>query len=133
MDSNPFAKIRFRQARNNLATLKTVLKDGDWNRFIELMEEEALTLHALMMTGKSGYLLMQPGTISIIHKVREFRRETRCRIGFTLDAGANVHLLHGDDEADQVEDFLVTELLPYCENGRVIRDRMGKGPEKLSS
>ncbi len=106
------------------------MKEGDWHSFITIVEEEALTLHALMMTGRPGYLLMQPGTLSILQLIREFRKETGCRLGFTLDAGANVHLLYAAVDASQVEAFINSELVRYCENGRVIRDKMGQGPEK---
>lgn len=131
MDTNPYAATRFNQARQNLALLKNMLAAGDWSGFIEVMEEEALSLHAMMMTGRPGYLLMQPGTLSILQKVRAFRRDTGCRVGFTLDAGANVHLLYAGEEAAEVHPFINAELVPFCENGRIIEDRMGEGPAPL--
>jgi diphosphomevalonate decarboxylase len=129
MESNPYAQIRFSQAGENLLVLKGALEAGDWDHFVALMEEEALSLHAMMLTGRPGYLLMQPGTLSIIHKVREFRKETGSRIGFTLDAGANVHLIYPNAEADTMDAFISSELISHCENGMLIRDRIGTGPE----
>jgi diphosphomevalonate decarboxylase len=128
MEKNPFAPARFQQAGENLLELKAVLERGDWDRFIELLEREALTLHAMMMTGKPGYLLMQPGTLSIIQKIRRFREETGSRAGFTLDAGANVHLIYDGKETARVEPFITSELVMHCEEGRVIRDGIGEGP-----
>lgn len=133
METNPFAEIRFTQARNNLNTMKTVLRDGDWDRFIVLIEEEALSLHAMMMTGKPGYLLMQPATLAIIREVREYRMDTGTKLGFTLDAGANVHLLYADEDAEGVEDLISARLIRHCEQGKLIRDQMGNGPEKTGS
>jgi diphosphomevalonate decarboxylase len=95
------------------------------------MEEEALSLHAMMMTSRPGYLLMQPATLSIIQRVRAFRNETGSRVGFTLDAGANVHLLYAKDDAEAVGRFIRSDLTPYCEDGKLIADRMGNGPEIL--
>ncbi len=131
IEQNPFSNTRFKQARDNLGRLKPMLEEGDWDGFIALMEEEALSLHAMMMTGRPGYLLMQPGTLSILQKVREFRLDTSCRIGFSMDAGANVHLLHARGEADRVNDFISSELVSFCEQGRYINDRMGGGPTPL--
>ncbi|MCK4751375.1 MAG: hypothetical protein KAT15_30165, partial [Bacteroidales bacterium] len=131
METNPFAEVRFRQARENLTALHAVLTDGDWERFITLMEEEALSLHALMMTGNPGTLLLQPGTLSILQKVREFRADTGCHVGFTLDAGANVHLLYANRNAEQVDHFISSELVTYCEAGTLISDGMGNGPSQL--
>jgi len=128
MDTNPFAASRFQQAHQNLKSLKTILIEGDWSAFIEILEEEALSLHAMMMTSRPGYLLMRPGTLEIIRKVREFRSQTRNHIGFTLDAGANVHLLYDVAHEAEVESFIVSHLLDHCENGRIIHDRMGTGP-----
>ena len=131
MDSNPFSTIRFQQAHDNLYILKMALTSGDWNGFINLLEEEALTLHAMMMTGRPGYLLMKPGTLSILQKVREFRKDTGCRFGFTLDAGANVHLLYAREDEEQVAEFIHAELVQHCEDQKVIMDRMGPGPAPL--
>jgi len=130
METNPFAKARYGRARENLDLLHTAMKEGDWAVFMSIVEEEALTLHAMMMTGRPGYMLMQPGTLSILQIVREYRKETGYRVGFTLDAGANVHLLYAGADAEEVESFIRSELVRYCENGRVIRDRTGHGPNK---
>ena len=131
METNPYATSRFQQARQNLNSLKTILVEGDWSAFIEIMEEEALSLHAMMMTSRPGYLLMRPGTLEIIRKVQEFRSQTQNHIGFTLDAGANVHLLYDLAHEAEVQKFIVSHLLEHCENGRIIHDRMGTGPIKI--
>lgn len=130
METNPFAKARYVQARDNLDRLHTAMKEGDWQGFITVVEEEALTLHAMMMTGRPGYMLMQPGTLSILQTIREYRKATGYRLGFTLDAGASVHLLYAGADAGEVESFISSELVRYCENGRVIRDRTGQGPNE---
>lgn len=131
MATNPFAEVRYRQAGENLERMQGVLREGDWQGFISIMEEEALSLHALMMTGRPGYVLLKPGSLAILQGIRQFREETGCRLGFTLDAGANVHLLYAGADAGRVDALISTRLLGYCENGRVIRDRIGTGPQKL--
>ena len=131
MDRNPFSNTKFAQAHQNLSTLKTILAKGDWDEFIDLMELEALSLHSMMMTSQPGYILMRPGTISIINKVREFRKDTQCKIGFTLDAGPNVHLLFADSDVQKVNEFIESELICFCEDGRLITDQMGEGPVAL--
>ena len=130
MTGNPFAGKRFEQASSNLSLLQSVLQEGDWDGFISVVEEEALSLHAMMMTSKPGYILMQPETLSILHKIRAYRKETGHRLCFTLDAGANVHLLYADDQAIPVERFINSELIRFCENSQVIWDCMGQGPHQ---
>lgn len=133
METNPYATVRFQQAHHNLSRLKMILTEGSWDGFIEVMEEEALSLHAMMMTSKPGYLLMKPGTLEIIRKVQLFRREGGKHLGFTLDAGANVHLLYDESHEKDVKDFINSNLLLHCENRQVIHDQMGTGPKNLNT
>ena len=65
-----------------------------------------MELHALMMTSRESFMLMEPQTISIINKVRDWRRETDIPIYFTLDAGPNVHLLYPNKFSNVVSNFL---------------------------
>lgn len=132
MKTNPFAPARFQQAEENLRLLKPVLQNGDWGGFIDIMENEALTLHAMMMTSSPGYILMAPHTVEALHRIRQFRRETGASLGFTLDAGANVHLLFPESEVNTVNPFVNEQLNPLCENQAIIKDVMGEGPERIS-
>jgi diphosphomevalonate decarboxylase len=73
--------------------MKEMLANGDLQRFIKLVEHEALTLHAMMMMSDPAFILMKTGTLEVINKIWDFRKETGLPLFFTLDAGANVHLL----------------------------------------
>jgi diphosphomevalonate decarboxylase len=131
MEGHPYAPARFSQARKNIQRLKSILHQGNWPAFISLLEEEALSLHALMMSGQPGYLLMQPATLQIIREVRNFRAESGLHLGFTLDAGANVHLLYPASQEEGIRDFIDRTLRGYCEEDRMIHDQMGQGPKPL--
>lgn len=131
MNTNPFFESRLQQARTNIAKLVDVLKSGDIIEFIRIVESEALTLHAMMMTSSPYYLLMKPDTISIINKIWEFRNETNVPVCFTLDAGPNIHLLYPHDYRDQVQSFINSTLSKFTQ-GNVINDFVGNGAEKLS-
>ena len=131
MHDHPFAQERFKQANTNLSELLEVFKSGDLIAFIEIMESEALSLHAMMMTSSPSYFLMKPNTLHIINKIREFRQSTGLNIGFTLDAGANVHVLYPENEASQIYDFISNELIAYCENEHYICDQIGFGAKQL--
>lgn len=131
MEDNPFAPIRYAQANKNLVATLDALKTGDILKFGKILEEEAMTLHALMMCSDPSYILMKGGTLKVIEKVRAFRKETYLPLYFTLDAGPNVHLLYPDEVADQIWPFIERELVPLCHHGRVIRDKVGGGPTML--
>lgn len=125
MNGNPYAQVRFAEAAKNFFTLQEILKNGDMDDFIKLVEHEALTLHAMMMVSDPAFILMQTGTLETIHKVWDFRRETGLPLFFTLDAGANVHLLFpNDSQQERIKAFIETELLAYTQSGGVVKDFM---------
>ncbi|MCF6280456.1 MAG: diphosphomevalonate decarboxylase [Flavobacteriaceae bacterium] len=132
MYKHPFAQERFKQAEENISKIKEILKNGDLKAFANLVESEALTLHSMMMTSTSYFILMKPNTLKIINKIWQFRQKTNLNLCFTLDAGANVHLLYPENEKEQVNDFVVKQLIQYCQNNHYICDRVGKGATQTS-
>ncbi|MGY0408483.1 MAG: diphosphomevalonate/mevalonate 3,5-bisphosphate decarboxylase family protein, partial [Polaribacter sp.] len=50
MHQHPYAENRFLQANENIYKLSNILQNGDVKSFINLVESEALTLHAMMLT-----------------------------------------------------------------------------------
>jgi len=131
MNTNPFSDKRFIQANNNITRLLKVIETGDLEVFIKIVESEALTLHAMMMTSMPYFQLMKPNTISIIDKIWEYRNETKIPVCFTLDAGPNIHLLYPEKYKSVILDFIDSELLQFTVNNTVIHDRVGNGPKKL--
>ncbi|MGB1204870.1 MAG: diphosphomevalonate/mevalonate 3,5-bisphosphate decarboxylase family protein [Chitinophagales bacterium] len=131
MNDNPYAETRYKQASQHLQTLLEALSKGDLDVFIQIVENEALILHALMMCSTPSFILMQPNTLTIIQKIRAFRAETKLPICFTLDAGPNVHVLYPKNIADKAMLFIKNELAQYCENAYIIEDEVGNGAEKM--
>ncbi|MGY5846362.1 diphosphomevalonate/mevalonate 3,5-bisphosphate decarboxylase family protein [Salegentibacter sp. HM20] len=127
MNGHPFANARFKQAHKNLHDLQKIFETGDLDKFTELVESEALTLHAMMMSSLPYFILMKPNTLEIINKIWSFRKETGSKLCFTLDAGANVHLLYPEAEKTKVLEFIKNELVGYCEKGQYICDQVGDG------
>ncbi len=131
MVGHRYAGSRFDQANSNLSDIKNVLKEGDLDRFVEIVESEALSLHAMMMTSVPYFLLMKPNTLEIIERIWRYRRDTGSHLCFTLDAGANVHLLFPKEETNRIYSFIDNELLQFCEGGSVLRDQVGSGARAL--
>lgn len=133
MHNHPFSKQRFSQANSNLESMINVLKSGDLDKFISISESEALTLHAMMMTSNPYFILMKQGTLSTIEKIWSFRSDSKIPLSFTLDAGANVHLLYPLAYKQQVLDFIDSELIVFCQNQQYIRDEVGSGANIISA
>jgi diphosphomevalonate decarboxylase len=132
MSHHPFAEARFEQARNNLKALFPAISQNDEKEFIRIVENEALTLHALMMSSENGFTLLSADTWNIIGKVRDYRDRSGIFIAFTLDAGPNVHMIYKLADRENVLAFINNELIQFCEKGYWIDDRMGAGPVELN-
>lgn len=131
MLGHPFAESRFEQAKDNMSRLIAVLKNGELDAFIDIVEREALSLHAMMMTSDPYFILMKPNTLEIINRIWSFRELSGCHICFTLDAGANVHVLYPDKDKNTVMEFIKKELVGFCQNGQFIHDTVGNGAKQL--
>jgi diphosphomevalonate decarboxylase len=131
MKTNPFAKKRYEQANSNLKEIVSALKTADLEKFGAIVEEEAMTLHALMMCSSPSFILMAPATLAMIEKIRAFRESSKLPVYFTLDAGPNIHLLYPKNIAKKVDAFIYAELEKHCEKGKMIHDNVGKGPVRI--
>ena len=69
MYNHPFAEERFKQANENLAKISKILQNGNLDSFINLVESEALSLHAMMLTSNPYFILMKPNTLEIINTI----------------------------------------------------------------
>lgn len=132
MNSHDFKDVRLTQACNHLKELLQVMKSGDHLRFFDLIEKEALSLHAMMMTSDPSFILLHPNSLTIIKKIRDFRQQSGLAVGFTIDAGPNIHLIYFEQDKLQVRAFIEAELVNFTENGNWLDDCIGNGPVKLN-
>lgn len=130
MEGNVFASARYQQANDRMRILLKAMQEGDLERFGKICEDEALTLHALMMCSDPSYVLIEPQTLSLIKEIRNYREETGHPVYFSLDAGPNIHLLYPDHISKDIESWKENVLRGFCLE--ILTDHVGKGPEKLS-
>lgn len=133
MNGHPYAQQRFEQANANISKLTEILKTGDLDAFIQLVELEALSLHAMMMTSSPYFILIKEHTLSIINAIWEYRKSTEVPLCFTLDAGANVHLLYPETYKEKVQQFIADSLAKFCKDERYIHDSVGSGAFALEN
>jgi diphosphomevalonate decarboxylase len=131
MNDNPYAAARYQQANERMSRVISALKAGDVDTFGQIAEDEAMTLHALMMTTSPWFTLLKPNTLKMIEILRGWRETTKVPAYFSLDAGPNLHLLYPDAFEKEVKELINNELKQYCENERVIFDTVGQGAIRL--
>ena len=131
MENNVYADARYQQARVRMNHLLEAMEDGDLTTFGQIVEDEALTLHAMMMSSHPSYLLMHPNTIELINRIRAYRADTKHPVYFSLDAGPNIHLLYPENIVHEVRVFVDEQLAPLCQENSYLPDWVGEGPEEL--
>lgn len=127
MNNNPFSDNRVLQANDNIEVILEALKNGDLDKFGSTLEKEALTLHAMMMTSTPWVILLKPKTLKALEEVKDFREREKIPVYFTLDAGANVHILYPENVKNRVVEFIENSLKILCVGGSYINDCIGKG------
>ncbi len=128
MTEHSFAQARFVQAKENFDRMVAAMKGGDLAEVGRILELEALSLHAMMMTSPESYTLLKPNSIHAMDMIRKFRQETKLPLYFTLDAGPNLHLIYPDTLKHKINPFITHELASISLN--IIDDHVGSGPLK---
>lgn len=90
--TSPLNDARITSIENALAETRAAIATRDLPRLGAVIEQDALAMHAVMMTGAPSLLYWQPGTLEVLHAVRRWREEG-VQVYFTIDAGPNVHLI----------------------------------------
>ncbi|MCG8579730.1 MAG: hypothetical protein MI866_07430 [Bacteroidales bacterium] len=124
MDNHPYRDGRIKQANKNIELLLGALKDGDFKTFSKVSEEEALSLHGLMMSSSPAYTLMAPESLRAIKRIIKFREHHHIPLTFTLDAGPNIHLIYPKSQSKIVHPFIEEHLRVLCDNEEVIFDEI---------
>jgi len=132
MDEHHYQRSRIAQAHENVNELYLALLTGDQEKFISIVENEALSLHAMMMTSNPSFLLLKPNSLELLNRIQHFREKAKIPVCFTIDAGPNIHLLYFQENEPDVKAFIERELLTFCENGKWIDDRINSLPPSPS-
>ncbi|MBP8591593.1 diphosphomevalonate decarboxylase, partial [Candidatus Shapirobacteria bacterium] len=101
-ESSPFYKARILGMKKKIENLKKALKRKNFKEFGEILEEEAINMHAVMMTSRPPLFYWLPKTMAIILAVWDWREEG-LPVYFTIDAGPNVHLVCQKRDEKKVE------------------------------
>ena len=126
MTKHFFAEARFGQAKENFRLMVKAMSSGDIELMGKVLEGEALSLHAMMLTSSDPYTLLKPNTLAGSEKIWSFRRTSGLPLYFTLDAGPNLHLIYPRKIETEVKAFIAAELKPLAQN--IIHDEIGLGP-----
>ncbi len=100
--TSPLQAARLADAPRRLEICRRAVLDCDFESLASIVELDSDMMHAVMMTSHPGLYYWMPATLAVMSLVRELRRNglPAC---YTVDAGANVHVLCPSARASEVE------------------------------
>ncbi len=103
--SSPFMKVRLSHMKKKNVLVKKLIKNRNFKKFGELIEAEALELHAIMLTQIPHLIYWTPGTLRIMKLVSKWRAEG-LPVYFTINTGQDIHLICEQKNIKKVEEKL---------------------------
>src|SRR3989344_3152024 len=90
--SSPFLPTRLSRMKEKNILVKKLIKERNFKAFGELIEQEALELHTIMLTQYPPLIYWTPGTLQIM-KLTSLWRTQGLPVYFTINTGQDIHLI----------------------------------------
>jgi diphosphomevalonate decarboxylase len=100
--TSPLQNARIADTPRRLDICRTAILKKDFETFAHIIEHDSDIMHSVMMTSNPPLMYWQSATIGIFHEVRAWR-SSGLPVGYTVDAGANVHVLCLAEYAKEIE------------------------------
>jgi diphosphomevalonate decarboxylase len=120
--TSPFLKTRLENIDKKISRLKKSLENKNFIEFGQIVEEEALELHAIMLTSSPSLIYWQPETIKIMKLIKKWRDEG-LEVYFTVNTGQDIHLIVEEKNTEK----LVKKLKDIKEIKKIIINRPAIG------
>lgn len=103
--TSPLQNARVADAPRRLDICRNAILNKDFDAFANIIEHDSDMMHAVMMTSTPPLMYWQSATLGIFHAVREWRSKG-LSVAYTVDAGANVHVICLGEYAKEAENRL---------------------------
>ena len=90
--SSPLQHARVMDAPRRLEICRRAVMERDFAALAAIVELDSDMMHAVMMTSTPALHYWTPASVAVMSAVRKWRREGMS-VCFTVDAGANVHVI----------------------------------------
>ncbi|OLO47785.1 diphosphomevalonate decarboxylase [Actinomyces oris] len=101
MSTSPLFPAWAEASGKDLQVALEAVRVGDLERLGEVVEGNALGMHATMMAARPGIIYWLPQTVAALHEIRAMRQEG-LPVWATIDAGPNVKVLTEGARAEEV-------------------------------
>jgi len=104
--TSPFFEIRATRMAKKILLVKQLIKEKKFSEFGELIEAEALEMHAIMLTSTPSLVYWSQGTLLLIKLVKKWRNEG-LGVYFTVNTGQDIHLICEAHNVDKIKQKLL--------------------------
>lgn len=101
-DSSPFWNARLDYLSGKATKTKEAILQKDFLKLAKLAQDDTLNMHAVMMTSTPRALYFTAGTMQILKAIESWQDNEGWPVFFTIDAGANVHVITTQDFKDVI-------------------------------
>jgi diphosphomevalonate decarboxylase len=103
--TSPLQNARVADTPRRLDVCRNAILKKDFEALANIIELDSDIMHSVMMTSNPPLMYWQSATLEIFHQVRNWR-SSGLPVGYTVDAGANVHVICLAESAKEVEQRL---------------------------
>lgn len=100
--TSPYFETRLNEMQQRIIATRDAIRERDIEKLGRAIEADTISMHAIMMTSVPPLFYWESGTIEIIKHVREWRKGGLGAF-FSIDAGANVHVICEKKDAEEVQ------------------------------
>lgn len=123
MATSPFYAFWPQTVAEDLAAMKEAIGDRDLNRMGQIMEHNAMKMHATMLASNPSFTYLEGDSIRAINAVKEARQAGFIAY-YTMDAGPNVKILCPEAQAKE----LITFMRGRLDDLQIIHSGVGPSP-----
>jgi diphosphomevalonate decarboxylase len=116
--TSPLQLARVADAPRRLEICRDAILRCDFEAFTSIVELDSDMMHSVMMTSTPALHYWKPASVEVMNSVRQWRSEGT-PVCYTMDAGANVHVMTLESDFQTVEKRL--RHIPGVENVLVAR------------
>ena len=117
-DNSPLQAARLSDTQRRIRQCEEAIANTNFTLLAEVIEQDALLMHGVIMTSQPSVLYWEPATLSVMRAVRELR-EDGLPVAFSIDAGPNVHCICEAHALKQVKQAIrqIEGVLEVIESG----------------
>ena len=102
--SSPFYQVRLSGLDQKISDLKTAIKQRDFSKFGQIIEAEALNMHAVCLTSNPSLIYIGDTTLNLMKHIMTWRDSIQLESYFTIDAGPTIHAFCKLEDSERLKE-----------------------------